>query len=636
MSTLSLLSMSCFGAGMILAVLILRTLFLYKMPKSSFLGLWYLVVLRLLCPFSIPFGRVRDVGAYLSAKAPEVMVPPPDPTPAMTAVSGEAVSEVTVTVTTAIPWTELWLLGVCLAALAFLIPYLRCRREFRASLPVENDFTRQWLQGHRLRRTILVRQSDRIIAPLSYGILHPVILMPKAMNWEDTAALNDVFAHELVHIRRFDILGKLALAAALCLHWFNPMVWAMYFLASRDMELSCDEAVIRRAGADHRADYARTLIRMEEAKSGLRPLTNHFCKTSMEERIVAIMKTKKLSVLSLTLAGLVTAGIAVCGFTVATQDEAGEIHLTTDSGTGTTEVYEGESTAWALDRLEQWEENLKPYAPFGITCQYDAGTDNVRLYYEGTEVRSLYDAQRQVYLSEHAGYTTYSADAIDLYAVYENGKLTGLRKATKEEMAQQDRVRREATYSLYAPFGLRYDGEKDILTFEGKRVRHFTDSVEVAEEGIIGTRCEHFDEKGVVDVYTVWEPRDNGDGSVDPFGTLKGLRARSQEEFDRQDVSVLDGSAPEYTVAYAIEDSIEEGVPFAEEFEPYRAFGLTFDEVGETGVGNVYLHGKLVKTFTDKKPNGGVFSFQSKDGGGFNAQTRYDKDGHLTGIEKVN
>lgn len=631
MRTLSLLSMSCLGAGMVSAVLILRTLFLYKMPKNSFLGLWYLVVLRLLCPFSIPFGRVGNVGAYLAAEAPEVVLPHA-PVPTIEAAGG---GEVTVTVTTAIPWSELWLVGVCLLAVVFFVPYLHSRREFQASLPVENTFTRQWLQAHRLRRTVSIRQSDRITAPLSYGILRPVILLPKSIDWEDSATLNDVFAHELVHIRRFDILGKLALAAVLCLHWFNPMVWVMYLLANRDMELSCDEAVIRQAGADHRADYARTLLRMEETKSGLRPLTNHFCKTSMEERIVAIMKTKKISVLSLTLAGLLTAGIAVCGFTVATQDDAGETYLTTDSGAGMEAVYEGDSTAWALDRLEQWEENLKPYSPFGITCEYDPETDDVRLYYEEVEVRSLYDVQRQVYLTEHAGYTTYSADAIDLYAVYENGKLTGLRKATKEEMDQQDRVRRETTYSLYAPFGLRYDGETDILTFEGKRVRHFTDSVEVAAGGIVGTRCEHFDEKGVVDVYTVWEPRDNGDGSVDPFGTLKGLRARTQAEFERQDVSILDGSASEYTVAYAVGDSIEEGVPFAEEFEPYRVFGLTFEEVGESGVGNVYLYGKRVKTFTDKKPDGGVFSFQSKDGGDFDAQTRYDKDGHLTGIEKV-
>lgn len=629
MRTLSLLSMSCFGAGMALAVLILRTLFLNKLPKSSFLGLWYLVVLRLLCPISFPFGRIGDAGEYLASEAPE-MVLNPAPAPAMTAVDG---SEVIVTVTTALPWTEIWLMGVCLFALGFLLPYLLCRREFQASLPVENAFTQHWLQTNHLRRTIAIRQSDRITAPLSYGILHPVILLPKTTDWTDTAGLSYVFAHELVHIRRFDILGKLALAAALCLHWFNPIVWLMYLLASRDMELSCDAAVIRRVGAACRAEYAQALIRMEEAKSGLRPLTNHFSKTSMEERIVAIMKTKKISALSLTLAGLVTAGIAVCGFTVASQDETGEVHLITDQGVGTTEVYEGESTAWALSRLEQWEKSLEPYAPFGITCKYDAQTDNVRLYYEGTEVRSLFDSQRQVYLSEHAGYTTYSADAIDLYAVYKNGKLTGLRKATKEEMAQQDRVRKEATYSLYAPFGLRYDGEKDILYFEGKRVRHFTDSVEV--DGGSAIRCEFFDREGAVDVYTVWEPLDNGDGSVDPFGTLKGIRARSQEEFARQDISVLDGSAPEYTVAYAIEDSIEEGKPFAEEFAPYRDFGLTFEEEGESGVGNVYLHGKLVKTFTDIKPNGGVFSFQSKDGGNFNAQTHYDKDGHLTGIEKV-
>ena len=84
-------------------------------------------------------------------------------------------------------------------------------------------------------------------------------------------ALRYVLEHEFVHIRRFDALWKLLLLAAACAHWFNPLVWVMYVLANRDLELSCDETVVRRFGGA-RASYARVLIGMEAEKSGFAPL----------------------------------------------------------------------------------------------------------------------------------------------------------------------------------------------------------------------------------------------------------------------------------------------------------------------------------------------------------------------------
>jgi hypothetical protein len=154
----------------------------------------------------------------------------------------------------------------------------------------------------------LIRQSDRISAPLTFGISHPVILMPKATDWSDETALQYILAHEYVHIRRFDTVTKLILMVTLCVHWFNPLVWVMYVLANRDLELSCDESVIRQLGENTKSAYARTLIRMEETRSGLRPLCNSFSKNAIEERIVAIMKMKKTS-----LAAMLTAAIVIVG-----------------------------------------------------------------------------------------------------------------------------------------------------------------------------------------------------------------------------------------------------------------------------------------------------------------------------------
>ena len=110
--------------------------------------------------------------------------------------------------------------------------------------------------------------AGRISSPLTFGVLRPDILVPKKTDWTDETALRYVLEHEFVHIQRFDVLSKLLLIAAVCVHRFNPLVWVMYVLANRDLELSCDETVLRRFGGDIRAAYARVLIRMEAARGG--------------------------------------------------------------------------------------------------------------------------------------------------------------------------------------------------------------------------------------------------------------------------------------------------------------------------------------------------------------------------------
>ena len=110
--------------------------------------------------------------------------------------------------------------------------------------------------------------AGRISSPLTFGVLRPVILVPKKTDWTDETALRYVLEHEFVHIQRFDVLSKLLLIAAVCVHRFNPLVWVRYVRANRDLELSCDETVLRRFGGDVRAAYARVLIRMEAARGG--------------------------------------------------------------------------------------------------------------------------------------------------------------------------------------------------------------------------------------------------------------------------------------------------------------------------------------------------------------------------------
>jgi beta-lactamase regulating signal transducer with metallopeptidase domain len=133
-------------------------------------------------------------------------------------------------------------------ALFFLVTHLRCRKVYKTALPVDNEFMRQWLSEHPTKRRVQIRQSDKIATPLTYGVFRPVILLPKTTDWTDETRLRYILTHEFTHIRRFDTLTKLALAAAVCVHWFNPLVWVMYILANRDNELSCDETVSGHSG----------------------------------------------------------------------------------------------------------------------------------------------------------------------------------------------------------------------------------------------------------------------------------------------------------------------------------------------------------------------------------------------------
>lgn len=301
--------MSLTAAVLIIAIVVVRALTLHKLPKKTFLVLWGVVLCRLLIPFSIPSPFSFYTGLEKLERVFRTTSSTPPPAEASSILhtvnfsgTAESIGNVASSGSTSAsisPLVIIGLLGMCVFALFFIVTYIKCRREFQTSLPVGNDFTARWLQEHPLRRQVQIRQSDQIKAPLTYGILHPVVLMPKDMDWTDETRLRYIFTHEFVHIRRFDALTKLVLTFALCLHWFNPMVWVMYILVNRDIELSCDETVVRTFGEPVKAAYAMTLIGMEEKKSKVTPLFNSFSKNSIEERIIAIMKMKKRQFLDL-------------------------------------------------------------------------------------------------------------------------------------------------------------------------------------------------------------------------------------------------------------------------------------------------------------------------------------------------
>lgn len=293
-----MLSMSFSASVLILVIVITRALLLHKLPKRTFLVLWGVVLCRLLVPFDIPsrFSIYSIVNALTSRFSETDFSINGFPA----AQNNTAITEITATLPEATyvnvsPFTVIWFIGLVVCALFLLVTHLRCRREYKTALPVDNEVVKLWQQEHPIRRVVQIRQSDKISAPLTYGIFRPVVLLPKQTDWADITRLQYILAHEFVHIRRFDTLTKLIMVTALCVHWFNPFAWLMYILSNRDIELSCDEAVVKMFGGNIKAGYALTLIGLEEKKNGFMPLVNNFSKSAIEERITAIMKIKKVT-----------------------------------------------------------------------------------------------------------------------------------------------------------------------------------------------------------------------------------------------------------------------------------------------------------------------------------------------------
>lgn len=668
---------SAAGTAMILAVVLIRALTLQRLPKRTFVALWGMTLARLLLPWTLPSplsvyawgsrlfqATEKSAGtAGLARVISEKRMLPAFPAAEQ---SGAAVSP---------DWqTIVWLVGALVCGACFAAVYWACRRTFRESLPVARDEARRWLQCHPLRRRLEIRRSDRVSTPLTYGVLRPVILLPKAVDWEDRDTMRYVLTHEYVHIRRFDALLKVVMTVAACVHWFNPAVWGMYVLLNRDIELSCDEAVLRLFGERSKADYAMALLHLEEKRGCTAPLCSGFSINAIEERIKAIMKCKKHSVAALAAAvGLVfgvtaafatsangeagkTSGEALDGaanaqaafsdMTFLSMPSSGENgkNLYSEDGGETWKQLNGVEYGavypvsdviwWTAEEYAAWLENEKEelQAIIGergwtpstgwFTWTQEKVDETIKAYEE-----TLKEIERGVKVSRVV-YDEEGRIDVQLIQSYDPQNIAS---AASEDTAVYTQRWDDGWSDAYARFGLTYREAEDALYFNGCRVRYFLDGAEV-ENGTAVVR-EWMDEDGVVDVHTVRQPVANADGSVDPVGRLIGIEAYDPREFDGEDCVVPKQEQEALARAEGDNASQEKGATLAEHFSRYKAFGITYvEEPAAGGQGNVYWNGLLVSSFADLTPAGGGFSFTSARQGGLRIQTVYDGE-RLAGVK---
>ena len=258
------LNMSLTASVMIVLVILAR-LALKRAPKIYSYALWSVVLFRLLCPVSLPSpvsllgvldapvaepeSRITTV-VYFQPEAPfQTVGGTEQEAPLLPTEEGStgAISEEETVFHHTVSWMEvlsmIWLAGAA-GLYAFGIGnYLRFRRKLRYAWKVKGN----------------VYLLDHIDTPFAAGILRPRIYLPSDLP-EDQRAY--IVAHERCHIRRLDLVTRGLSFAALCLHWFNPLVWLAFVLSGRDMEMSCDEAVIRRLGPNIRRAYSQSLLNL--------------------------------------------------------------------------------------------------------------------------------------------------------------------------------------------------------------------------------------------------------------------------------------------------------------------------------------------------------------------------------------
>lgn len=303
---LKIMNMSISASFVVLAVLILR-LVLKKVPKWANVLLWGIVAIRLLCPFSIE--SALSLIPSTETVSTDIMM---DTTPTIhTGVSainyvvnpviskslapskGASINPLQIWIPML---TGIWMIGFVSLLVYTAISYWRLRRKVSTAVLLHGN----------------IFQSESVSSPFVLGIIKPKIYIPFKMEVQN---LEHVIAHEQAHIRRKDYWWKPIGFLLLTIYWFNPLMWLAYGLLCRDIELACDEKVIKELANDQRVDYAQSLLSYSVNRRMITACPLAFGEVSVKERVKSVMNYKKPAFWIIVIAVIVCSVVAVCFLT---------------------------------------------------------------------------------------------------------------------------------------------------------------------------------------------------------------------------------------------------------------------------------------------------------------------------------
>ena len=304
---LKLLNLSISASWLVLAVLVLR-LVSKRSPKWMNVLLWGMVALRLMLPFSIESALSLIPSAETVSPAAVQSAPAPTITSGVSVIDNAvnpSLSEHFAAVPTAsvnplYVWTEIagwvWLIGLGAMLLYALASYLRLRRRVSVSLPIQDN----------------IYLCDAISSPFILGVVKPHIYLPSGL---DEVQRQNVLSHERAHLARRDHWWKPLGFALLAVYWFNPVLWLAYTLLCRDIELACDERVIRTMDESAVKTYSTVLLACSMPRKAVITCPLAFGEVGVKERVKNALHYKKPAFWVVAASVAVCVVVAVCFLT---------------------------------------------------------------------------------------------------------------------------------------------------------------------------------------------------------------------------------------------------------------------------------------------------------------------------------
>lgn len=303
---LNIVNMSVSAGWIVLAVMILRLL-LKKAPKWTSVLLWGIVAFRLICPFSIE--SALSLIPSSQTINPEYALNTPEINSGITVIDNALnpiIGGATVTVQSQkdlnlfqiiMPYlTAMWLLGILVLLLYTVISYIKLKKKVETAVSLKDN----------------IYQSENVIFPFVLGIIRPKIYLSFGL---DESGAEHVIAHEKAHIKRCDHLIKPLGFLLLTIHWFNPLIWVGYILLCKDIELACDEKVIKALNTSQRADYSQALLSCSINRRMIAACPIAFGEVSVKSRIKTVLNYKKPAFWIIIIAIIASIVAAVCFMT---------------------------------------------------------------------------------------------------------------------------------------------------------------------------------------------------------------------------------------------------------------------------------------------------------------------------------
>ncbi len=301
---LSLLNMSMIASFVIVAVLLMRVL-LKKAPKIFSYALWAVVLFRLLCPFTfesvigllpadiepisqdIVYQEIPEINTGITI-VDDMINPilPPVTNP------GTSVNPIQIWI---FMGRIIWGIGIAIMLAFSVVQFVQLKRKLCSATPLKDN----------------IYIADLISTPFVMGLLRPKIYLPSTLL---DGEKEFIIAHEQYHIKRLDHITRILAFIALSLHWFNPLVWIAFILSGKDMEMSCDEAVMGKIDSDIRTEYSVSLLRLATGKRFILATPLAFGEGNTKTRVKNILKYKKpVARVSIAFVAIIALLLIVCG-----------------------------------------------------------------------------------------------------------------------------------------------------------------------------------------------------------------------------------------------------------------------------------------------------------------------------------